>query len=65
MNGEVYSEYTPVEQKGHKKQSNDQWRQLSLFPNCLQNDDTAFWLERLIGKTQISTLFLASFACIG
>ena len=27
-NGEVSSEYTPVEQKQHKKHENDQWRLL-------------------------------------
>ena len=27
-NEEVYSEYTPVEQKRHEKHENDQWRLL-------------------------------------
>ena len=35
-NGEVYSEYTPVEQNRHKKQSNDQWRQLILNQFAIQ-----------------------------
>ena len=29
----VYSEHTPVEQKQHKKQSNNQWRLLSTRPS--------------------------------
>ena len=28
---EVHSEYTPVERKQHKKQTNDQWRLLNVF----------------------------------
>ena len=40
INGEVHSEHTAVEQKRHKKQSNDQWRLLlSVIPyiwNCLK-----------------------------
>ena len=29
-NEEVLSEYTPVEQKGHKKHENHHWRQLEI-----------------------------------
>ena len=39
-NGEVHSDYTPVEQKQHKKQSNDQWRLLlkSVFAPALPEE---------------------------
>ena len=38
----VFSEYTPVEQKQHKKQSNDQWRLLTYLVGF------SFWLSELL-----------------